>query len=186
MNEKQYHLVKVIQKIELFRDFDSGDVQRLLRICHFHVFSVGEHIYTRGEASDEMLILLKGRLRVVGVGGEEFATIGPGSPIGEMGLFTGQPRSADILAAARSTAIVLRASELRLLLSKAPEMHIKVLRNVVVILSARLADANGLTEAQGALVRKLQQKVDEHSGPGHEYDDDEYVDEDDEFDSEES
>ena len=45
MNEKQYMLVKVIQKIEVFRGFDAGDVQRLLRVCKFRNFKVGEQIY---------------------------------------------------------------------------------------------------------------------------------------------
>ena len=117
MNEKQYMLVKVIQKIEVFKHFDGTDVQRLLKVCKFRNFQQGAHIYTSGEASDGMLILLKGQLRVVSPSGDDLAVIQPGNPIGEMGLFTGQPRSADIVANDKSTAIVLRDEELKGLLA---------------------------------------------------------------------
>lgn len=172
MNEKQSHLVKVIQKIEVFRRFDPSDVQRLLRICKFRNFTGGDYIYTHGEASDEMLILLKGSLRVMGESGDELARIAPGNPIGEMGLFTGQPRSADIIANEKSTAIILRGSELKVLLAGAIDMHIKVLYNVIAILSQRVTDANGLTETQSRLIRGLEKKLQGHQEADEEYDED--------------
>lgn len=176
VNEKQYHLVKVIQKIEVFRRFGPTDVQRLLKVCHFRNIAAGEHIYTIGEKSDEMLIVLRGRLRVIGTSGDELAQILPGMPIGEMGLFTGQPRSADILALDDSTAIVLRADELRTLLSRAPDMHIKVLDNVIGILSQRLGDANRLADAQTAEIRRLETRLREYEPVDGDEEDDEDVD----------
>ena len=175
MNEKHYMLVKVIQKIEVFRGFDAGDVQRLLRVCKFRNFKVGEQIYVFGEPSDEMLILLKGQLRVMGESGDELARIRPGMPVGEMGLFTGQPRSADIIAHDNSTAIVLNGTVLKVLLSGAIDMHLKVLYNVISTLSQRVADANGLTETQARLIRDLEKKLedDDEDEDDDEYDEDE-------------
>ncbi len=177
MNEKQYHLVKVIQKIDLFRAFDASDVQKLLRICKFRNVDMAEHIYARGEPSDEMLILLKGGLRVVGGSGEELARLLPGMPIGEMGLFTGQPRSADVIASDKSTAIVLRGVELKALLSGAIDMHIKVLNNVIAILCQRVNDANRLSESQVRIIQQLEKKLDAVGGDDD--DDDEYDGDDD-------
>ncbi len=171
MNEKHYMLVKVIQKIEVFRGFDAGDVQGLLRVCKFRNFKVGEQIYVFGEPSDEMLILLKGQLRVMGESGDELARIRPGMPVGEMGLFTGQPRSADIIAHDNSTAIVLNGKVLKVLLSGAIDMHLKVLYNVISTLSQRVADANGLTETQARLIRDLKKKPEDDDED--EYDEDE-------------
>lgn len=175
MNEKQYMLVKVIQKIEIFRNFDVSDVQRLLRVCNFSNFKQDEHIYVFGESSNEMLILLKGSLRVMGEAGDELARIKPGMPVGEMGLFTGQPRSADIIAHENSTAIVLNGDELKVLLSGAIEMHLKVLYNVIAVLSSRVSEANGLTETQSRLIRDLEKKLQESED---DYDDDEDEDDD--------
>lgn len=171
MNEKQYHLVKVIQKIEVFRGFDANDVQGLLRVCRFRSFSAGDVVYVRGEMSDEMLIVLRGKLRVVGESGEELALIVPGMPTGEMGLFTGLPRSADIVAATAATAIVLRRAEIGLVLSGNKDMNIKVLQNLIGILSGRLADANRLAESQARMLRDLHARLGE--GPSAEADEEE-------------
>lgn len=176
MNEKQYMLVKVIQKIEIFRNFDVTDVQRLLRVCNFRNFKQDEHIYVFGESSNEMLILLKGGLRVMGEAGDELARIKPGMPVGEMGLFTGQPRSADIIAHENSTAIVLNGVELKALLSGAIDMHVKVLYNVIAVLCSRVSDANALTETQSRLNRDLEKKLQESEDDyDDDDDDDEYV-----------
>lgn len=174
VNERQYQLVKVIQKIEVFRGFDAGDVQRLLRVCHFKNLKTGEHVYVRGEPSEEMLILLRGKLRVLAESGEELALILPGMPTGEMGLFTGQPRSADIVAAAPSTSIVLRRAEIMSVLTSDKDMHIKVLSNLIVTLSQRLTDGNSLADSQARTIRELQKRV------GPEEGDDDYEDDDEE------
>jgi CRP-like cAMP-binding protein len=87
--------------------------------------------------------------------GEELARIGPGTPTGEMGLFTGQPRSATILSLQRSTAMVLGRKEIGLLLANNKEMQVKVLQNLVKVLSQRLTEANGLSDAQARIIRDL-------------------------------
>lgn len=149
---------------------------RLLRICKFRNFDVAEHIYTKGEPSNEMLILLKGSLRVVGGSGEELARLAPGMPIGEMGLFTGQPRSADVVASDRSTAIVLTGNELKALLAGAIDMHIKVLNNVIAILCQRVNDANRLSESQVRIIQQLEQKLDGSDDDDDDEDEDEVDD----------
>lgn len=167
MNEKkQYHLVKVIQKIEVFRGFDAQEVQRLLRVCHFTSFPGGTRIYRLGEASDEMLVLLRGKLLVVGESGDELAHILPGMPTGEMGLFTGQPRSANIDAVTDSTAIVLRRAEITLALANDKDMQIKVLQNLIRVLSARLTDANRLVESQARTLHDLLKRLEQYEPPG--------------------
>ncbi|MEE2658216.1 MAG: cyclic nucleotide-binding domain-containing protein [Candidatus Latescibacterota bacterium] len=170
MNEKQYHLVKVIQKMEVFRDFDATEVQRLLRVCRFKSFSDREKIYQKGKPSEEMLVLLKGKLLVLGTAGEELATISPGMSIGEMGLFTGQPRSASISAAADSTALLLRRADLGMALRSDKETLVKVLHNLVGILSTRLSDANSLSESQGRIIHDLEKKLAEFEPPAAEGD----------------
>lgn len=161
MNERQYFLVKVIGKIPIFAGFELADIQRILKICQLKDFQAGEHIYVKGEPSEEMLILLRGKLSVTGESGEEFAQVSPGSPTGEMGVFTGQPRTANIIAVADSTAIVLGRESLGIALWANKEMHVKVLQNVVTILSARLAEANGLNESQARIIRDLEKRLDE-------------------------
>jgi CRP-like cAMP-binding protein len=177
LNERQYTLFKVIQKIEIFAGFDHTDVQRLLKICRFQNYALGDAVYARGASSDEMMILLRGKMLVLGTDGKELARLGPGHPMGEMGLFTGQPRSADVVAGDKSTGLVLRRSDLSLMLGGNREMMVKVLENVVGVLSARLEDTNSLVAAQGRTIHDLEKRLQEYEPPDTEIDDDDSFEE---------
>jgi len=173
LNERQFFLAKVIQKIQVFSEFQLADIQRLLRVAELRDFDEGEDVYLRGEASDEMLVLLRGRLAVLGEGGEELAQIGPGKPTGEMGVFTGAPRSASIVASHDSTAITFDRSRLIELLEANRGMYVLVLRNLVGILCERLADANVLNESNSRMIRDLERQLDgDDEAEGGEADDD--------------
>ena len=158
MNERQYQLIRVIRKIPLFGDFALEEIQLLMRAGRIEQFDADEQIYFYGDPSDEMLVLLRGRLAVLTESGEELARLGPGTPIGEMGLFTGEPRSATILSLESSTAMVLGRKEIGLLLATNREMQVKVLQNLVKVLSQRLAEANELNDTQARMIRDLEKK----------------------------
>jgi len=160
VNERQYFLAKVIQKIPVFGGFELPDIQLLLRVADLTSYDEGEEVYVRGAPSHEMLVLLRGRLSVVGEGGEELAQIGPGRPTGEMGVFTDAPRSATIVATQDSTAIVFEREHLMGLLRANQGMYVKVLKNLVSILCERLADANRLNETHSRMIRDLERQMD--------------------------
>ena len=63
-----------------------------------------------------------------------------------MGLFTGEPRSASVIAMEESTGLVIRKPELMAVMSSDKDMHITVLYNVISMLRARLAEANLFNE----------------------------------------
>lgn len=170
MNSAQYQMMRVVQKIAVFKGLDIEEVVLLLKVSHSTIFKPGQTIYKTGEPGDEMLILLKGELNVTGNAGEVFATIGSGNAIGEMGLFTGQPRSANIVAVEKSAGLVIRKQELIVLLSNNREMYVKLLNNVINLLSERLAEANQLNQ-------ELMKEKERLSGS----DDDDEDDDDDEY-----
>lgn len=171
MNERQYQLVRVMTKIALFSHLDLGEIQALLKAGRIVQFGEGEQIYFFGDPSDEMLVLLKGRLSVRAESGEELAQIRPGMPTGEMGLFTGEPRSATIVAEQASTALVLARENIGLVLAANREMQIKVLQNLVQVLCQRLTEANELNDAQSRMIRDLEKKLAEDDA-GEEDEDD--------------
>ena len=113
MNEAQYQLMKAIRKLRLFKGFELNDMQNLLPICHYTQYESGQKIYGLGEPSREMLILLMGELNVVGDSGEILAEIPSGSPVGEIGVFTGEPRSATITAAEPSAGFIIARADLQ-------------------------------------------------------------------------
>ena len=173
MNERQYHLIRVVQKIPVFGGFELADIQQLLRLGEIRQYRGGDEIYVKGAPSDDMLVLLKGRLSVVAESGEELAEIKAGMPIGEMGLFTRQPRSADTAAVDDSTALILGRDNLVAMLESDRGLHVKILRNVVSILSERLTAANSLNESHSRMIRDLEKRLRYADGNGAEHGDEE-------------
>ena len=164
MNQRQFHLIKLMKRINLFRGFELKDIQQLFKICSFQTYQPDQVIYKVGTQSQEMLILLSGQLTVLNGQGEVLARIPPGSPIGEMGVFTGEPRSATIAAVQQSTAIVLSKMDLHRVLRANRDMRIVVLQNLVPILCERLAAANRLNDEHIETIMKMQNQLVEATG----------------------
>ena len=142
LNKQQYALIKTMEKIQVFDGLDIKEIITLLRVCQTKTYKPEELIYRAGDASDEMLVLLRGKLLVTSLTGQMLAEIPSGNAVGEMGLFTGEPRSANIFASEPSTGLVLDGRGVRKEIKRLPDMYTKILENVVGSLSERLADAN--------------------------------------------
>jgi len=142
MNERQYQLVRVIRKISLFGDLSLEEIQLLMRVGRIAQFEADEQIYLVGDPSDEMLVLLKGRLAVLAESGEELARIGPGTPTGEMGLFTGQPRSATVEVIRPGNIFTIRKNQFDVLIREDSEMRVQVYRHIADVLVGKLGNDN--------------------------------------------
>lgn len=139
--EQAQRVKAIIEKVEVFRRLSLGEVQRLLKLCRYQTYSANEMVYRAGDPSDEMLILLQGRLQVLTEQGTVLGEILPGSVTGEMGVLTGSVRSATILASEASSGFVMRKTDLDTLLRN-DEIRLKVMENMVGILSERLRGSN--------------------------------------------
>jgi predicted acylesterase/phospholipase RssA/CRP-like cAMP-binding protein len=82
--------------------WDEAVVRDLVAELETVVVHSGDVVIRRGEASDDLLLVVNGRLRVVleqPDGGETvLSEFGRGETVGEMGLITGDPRSATVYA----------------------------------------------------------------------------------------
>ncbi|MEE3259574.1 MAG: cyclic nucleotide-binding domain-containing protein [Candidatus Latescibacterota bacterium] len=163
MNDSQ-RLAKIVEKIHLFRDLEIKEIESLLRICTYRSFEVGEQIYKRNDPSTEMLILLSGRLSVRSEAGDALAHIEPGAPVGEMGVFTGETRSAGIIAMEPSNALTIDKANLYQVLEANKAMHFKVLQNLIHVLSRRLADANEANAEHAETIIRLQDLLVRYTG----------------------
>lgn len=182
MNQREHQLMKVVQKIDIFTGLTHTEALSLLRVSHYKTFKAGETIYAAGSASDEMLILLAGRLTVTSYSGDELAQIPPGGCTGEMGMFTGYPRSANIVAETKAAGFTIPKAELITSLNANKDMLIKLLQNLVSLLSERLTTANLRLEeqAQGGEDVGDEDEYDDELGDEEYEGEDEYDEEDDE------
>jgi CRP-like cAMP-binding protein len=178
MNKQQHQLMLVMRKIGVFKGLEIEHIQRILRVAVSKQFEVGQRIYIIGEPSDEMLVLLRGRLLVTTAGGDQLGEILPGSPTGEMGVLTNQPRSANISAIEPSVAVVITKKNLDAVLASNASMYMCIMKNIVELLCERMSATNQRNDALQRRISLLEGD-DDYDGDGG--DDDDYGDDEGEF-----
>ncbi len=161
--------MQIVQKIPVFDGLSLDQAQLLIQVSKFSKYEAGKTIYDIGGASDEMLILVKGKLNVLSDAGQLLGEVPPGSSIGEMGVFTGHPRSATIITAEECVGLEIRKNQLLGVMNADQSMKSIILENVVGMLSSRLADANSkldvLTAQQQQAAHDLAQLLPESPEP---------------------
>jgi small-conductance mechanosensitive channel/CRP-like cAMP-binding protein len=95
---------KILAEVELFQPLTDEERMRLADHLVYAPFAKGETITRQGAVAHWLYILVGGRAEIRSKGGDEekarlVATLQGPAVFGEMGLFTGAPRTADVVAA---------------------------------------------------------------------------------------
>jgi SulP family sulfate permease len=110
----------------------------------------------QGDSSDSMFIIEHGRVSVYQRLGDatdpsgrrrRLRTFTVGTVVGEMGLYTGAPRTADVVADVPTRALKLSGAQVAALEQRMPDLANKLHRFVVRSLAQRLAGANAQLNA---------------------------------------
>ena len=124
----------------------------------------GQLICTEGEVSNEMFVLLRGRVRVYKQGehGEvDLVVLNRGDFFGELSVLEDLPRDASARAVGKTRVLVISAAGLLVRLRRDPTFAFEILRR----LSSRLSKLNsrllGLIDEQGAAHPRLANEVPE-------------------------
>lgn len=163
MTQQHQRLAQIIQKINIFKGLNTDEIRQVLQVAKMRTFVQGDMIYKAGAPSDEMLIALKGQLMVTIASGEPLGSVTAGHSIGEMGVFTGQVRSATVTAALDGGGITLRKLDVEILMSRNPSMYVKVLKNIVSVLCERMAQSNKQNEQHLKTIMRLRDAMEQKS-----------------------
>mgnify|MGYP001435948352 CR=1 FL=1 len=147
MNRQQHQLMATLQKIPVFEGLSLEQAEHLIRICRFQKYAADTQVYTAGDASDDFLVLIMGKLAVLSPAGQKLVELEPGVSIGEMGVFTGHMRSATVVAVGDCAGLVITQPLIYQLMENDQSIKATILDNVVRELSNRLAEANGKVDA---------------------------------------
>lgn len=134
------NLAAVITRIPFFSGLSREDLARIAGKLEEERFSAGEIIVSQGEVGDSMYVVHSGAVEVVvennGVRVESLGVLGPYETFGEMSLFTGEKRSATVLALVNSVVLKLRKDAWEELLAKYPPLSLHFCK----VLSRRLVE----------------------------------------------
>lgn len=135
-----------LDNFDIAQDLDATEIEVVKNIITPIDFGENAYIVKEGDEASEIFMLAKGLLDVFLLSDQKekirIASIGPGNTFGELGLFYGKKRTADIIAQEKSTCYVLPLSRFESLADTNPVIHGKLLRNVGRILSDRLRQAD--------------------------------------------
>ena len=140
--EQKARLVMFLKKIPLFEDLPVPTLRKILGICSKVALDEGQYLCKKDDPSNAMYILLTGKLAVKVGGSAPVATIEPVNSIGEMGVFTGEPRTATVQAMQKSALLLLQRNELNHLIKRDTDFGVKIMSKVIRILADRIADDN--------------------------------------------
>ena len=111
----------------------------------------GDRFIRAGEAGDDLFLLWTGRAKVEAVLGNgkrmRLRTVKPGVVLGEIAMYRGGPRTADVVAEVPSTVYRLARRQLRYLEQSDPELALLVHRLCATALAERLTIANRVVQA---------------------------------------
>lgn len=140
--EQKARLLSFLSKIPLFSDLPLSSLRKVLAICSKVALDEGQVLCKKDDESNAMYVLLSGKLAVKIDTSIPVATIEPVSSIGEMGVFTGEPRTATVQAIQKSALLLLHKYELNVLIKRDTEFGVRIMSKVIKILSERIANDN--------------------------------------------
>ena len=94
-----------------FQTFKEDEFKHILNICSKKTFQKDSRMFLEGEPSNDMYVLLEGVLQV-NLHGKELNLITAVDIVGEMGIFSGEPRSATVYSKTDSVLLKINRCEL--------------------------------------------------------------------------
>lgn len=155
---------------ELFRGLSREDLDRIRRIAVDRGFQRGESIFSEGETASGFYVVATGRVKIFKLspeGKEQILHIyGPGHPIGEVPMFSGQrfPASAEALVDSRLVYLPRKAFVERI--AEDPSLAMNMLAVLAVRLRqfTRQVESLSLKEVPGRLASYLAVLLQEQEG----------------------
>src|SRR5687767_4131713 len=130
---------EILRQVEIFANLDDAELDRIGDMLKERRFQEEQVIFKRGDRGDQLLIIAGGRVKLsVHESDREkvLAFYGAGDVFGEMGLLTGEPRSANAIAVSETRTLALSKEDFDDYVST----NVVVMREMMRIISQRQAE----------------------------------------------
>ena len=127
--------------IPILKDLTNEQFENLLSICTKKRLPDYTKVFKKGDQSGDMYILTEGSLKVI-FRGKEVGRINPVSTVGEMGMFTGDTRSATVSTMTKCTLLRIMKDDLFNLFEKDKDFYIKFQKAMLQDLSNKMRMTN--------------------------------------------
>lgn len=137
-----------LSDVEIFAPLSDEETQKLAEKCEAKIFSPNEPIVRKGQEGKSMFVVHRGsvKIQIIENGVPKVVnTLHEGEIFGEMGLFTGEPRSANVVAAEETEVLEIKHTAVKPLLKRNPNLA-EALSQTIAERKALLASANEETK----------------------------------------
>ncbi len=143
--------------LPILRELTDEQFESLLSICIKKELPALTVIFEEGNQSEDMYILTEGSLKVL-FGGKRVGEIYPVSTVGEMGVFTGEPRSARVITVTKCTLLRIMKNDLFEVLEKDKDFYIKFQKVMFQDVAYKLRMTNETIAKLNRYISKLEKK----------------------------
>jgi CRP/FNR family cyclic AMP-dependent transcriptional regulator len=127
--------IELLRSVPLFADLEEGELERFSQVAVPRSFPAATRVFHEGDSSDACYIVSEGSFRVTREHSDgraiTLATLGPGEIFGELAMLDGDRRSASAESITDGTLLALPANDVRNLLSRNPEIALKLVAGLV-------------------------------------------------------
>ncbi|HYE14121.1 MAG TPA: mechanosensitive ion channel family protein [Pyrinomonadaceae bacterium] len=145
-------LTERLSAVDIFSPLSADELNRLASGAKGRVFAPGETIIREGDSGSSMFVVHRGSVDVrVGADGQQrtIKTLAEGDFFGEMALLTGEPRTANVIAAEETEVLEIGHDAMRRLFETNPDL-VEALSHTINERRAGLAaSASPATEQEG-------------------------------------
>ncbi|WP_310201595.1 cyclic nucleotide-binding domain-containing protein [Ancylobacter sp. 3268] len=135
--------IRALRSVSIFADLDTAQLKLLAFTSERVVFTTGDVLFRQGDESEVAYVLVSGSVDILieADGGPPVraSAVAHHAIVGEMGLVTGDPRSATVVATTSVEALQLRKEVFLSLLAEFPPMALSVMRLMARRLQGNLA-----------------------------------------------
>ncbi len=148
----------LLSGIDLLTPLSPSERASVAKSVVRQVYAPGEMVLHRGDAGDSMFVIRRGKVEVQLCGEDggdtrDVAVLGPGGFFGEMGLFTGEPRTADVRALVELELLEIRKPAIEILLDENQQLA-ESFSSVIAERQAQLTSLSRIVPEKEKLMRR--------------------------------
>lgn len=143
-------IISSLKKAKVFYNLSEEQIDLIVSTSTEKNYETGEYVFRAGDPSKELIILISGQLEI-NVNNDYLATIDEKGITGEIGIFTDQPRSANVVAVKKSKAISVSRDDLMKIVNQNKDMGLQIYQNIITILGEHLKSNNVMVEFEHML-----------------------------------
>ncbi len=149
----EHEELRALRAVPIFADLDSAHLKLIAFTSERITFAAGDILFRQGDEPDAAYVILSGEADVLAETGGgpalRMSGVGRNAIIGEMGIVTGDPRSATLVATTPVEALKLRKEIFLALLTEVPAVALSVTRLMARRLQGNLQTVRLRSTGQG-------------------------------------